>query len=103
MAKIDIGKTATIMIHEVSAGIWGKNLTIQNEAVEIKRLNDLLFATLDKNTKKKANYWRNLVDKNKNTDLFLNANQAKRHGLATHIGIPHIETEIVVKKTLCVN
>jgi len=95
-----MGQTATVMIHEVSTWFYGKNVELQNEAKEVERLNDLVFGILDKNTKQKKGFWWDKVQKNKNTDLFLTSKQAKTHGLATHVGIPYIETKVDVTRTL---
>lgn len=95
-----VAPTATIMIHEVSSAFWGKNVEIQNEAKEVERLNKLLFSLLDKNTSKKKGFWLDLVQNNRHADLFLSANEAKKHGLATHVGIPYIETKVEVTRTL---
>lgn len=95
-----IGPNATIMIHEVSSMFWGKNVELQNEAKEVRRLNDLIFGMLDKNTDQPKGYWHDRVNGNKHTDLFLTATTAKKTNLATHIGIPHIETKIEVTREL---
>lgn len=95
-----MGPTATLMIHEVSSGFWGKNVEIQNDAKEVARLNKILFNILDKNTGKKSGHWWNRMRDNRHTDLFLTATQAKKNGLATHVGIPHIETTVEVSRTL---
>lgn len=97
-----VGPQATIMVHEVSAGFWGKNIEFQNESKEVKRLNEKLFRILDKNTGQPSGFWYDLVDRNKNTDLFLSANQAIKYKLATHLGIPHIETKVEISKKLVV-
>lgn len=95
-----ISKTSTIMIHEVSSACWGKNVEFQNSAKETERLNDLIFSMMDKNTGKPERYWKNLIHENGHADLFLTASDAIKHGLATCIGIPYIETSIEVKKKI---
>lgn len=95
-----IAPTSTVMIHEISGGFWGKHVDIQNDAKEVERLNKLLFEMLDKNTGQKKGFWWSFVQKNHHTDLFLTAAQAKKHNLATAVGIPYIETSVQVKRTL---
>ena len=95
-----VGPTCTIMVHEVSGGFWGKNVEIQNDAKEVERLNKMLFAILDKNTGHKTGYWWSLLETQKHVDIFLTPEQAKKHNLATHIGIPHIETKVEVTRSL---
>ena len=95
-----MGEASTLMVHQLSSYFWGKNVDIQNEAKECERLNKMLFNILDQNTGQKKGFWWDMVHENKHTDLFLTANQAKRHGFATHIGIPHIETKVEVTRRL---
>lgn len=95
-----VGPNCTIMIHEISACFWGKNIEIQNGAKEIERLNKMLFGILDKNTGQKPGYWWNVLETQKHVDIFLTPEQARKHGLATHIGIPHIETRVEVTRSL---
>lgn len=45
-----MSEVSTVMVHQLSAGFWGKNVDIQNEAKECERLNKLLFDIMDKNT-----------------------------------------------------
>jgi len=95
-----VAPNASIMVHEISTFQWGKMTDIANNTREAKRMNKLLFKILDRNTGQKSGYWKSLCNKNKNADVYLTANQCKKHNLATHIGIPHIETTIEVKREL---
>ncbi len=95
-----MGKNSTIMIHEISSGFWGKNIDFQNDAKELARLNKKLYTFLDRNSGQPKGYWEKLVDKNKRADLFLTPEQALKHKLITHIGVPHIETTLEVRREL---
>jgi len=97
-----VAPNASIMVHEIITGAWGKMLEVSNSTKESKRINMLLFKLLDRNTDHKSGYWREMCDKNKNADVYLTANQCIKHNLATQIGIPHIETTIEVRRELVI-
>jgi len=92
-----IGANATTMVHDVSHWYRGKNVEIQNSARETARLDRKVYSILDKNTNHKPGYWKSLVKENKYADLYLNPQKTVLHGLATQIGVPHIETTVSVK------
>ena len=95
-----MGPNATLMIHEIRGGFWGKNIEIQNDAKEFARINKIIFGMLDKNTGQKSGHWWNQMKQHSHTDFFLNAKKAKTTGLATHIGIPYVETKVDIVRTL---
>lgn len=95
-----VGPKSTVMVHEAASFAWGKNVELQNSAKEIERLNALVFEILDENTGQLPGYWLNLVKNNNFSDLYLNANDSVKHKLATHVGLPHIETNVVVTRSL---
>lgn len=91
-----IGPNSTIMVHDVSSMLWGKDVELQNSAKEVARLNRKIYSILDKNTNQKSGYWRSVVKENKYADLYLTPQKTLQHNLATEIGIPHIETKVSV-------
>lgn len=92
----------TVMVHEVSSFLWGKDVELQNSAKETSRLNKKIYALLDKNTEQKAGYWKDLTKNNKYTDLYMTAQTARKHNLATATGVPHLETTVLVETKLVV-
>jgi ATP-dependent protease ClpP protease subunit len=95
-----VGINSTLMIHDISSHLWGKDVELQNDAKECSRLNRKMYSILDRNTGKKSGYWKSLAKQNKYADLYLTANTAKKHNLATEIGIPHLVTTVSVKTEL---
>lgn len=95
-----IGANATIMIHEVSNFVFDKTHNMQNNVEHTTILNDKIFSILDENTNNDKGFWKSMAHKNKNADLYLTAKQAKKYNLATHIGIPSIETNISIERRL---
>ena len=92
----------TVMVHDVSDHLWGKDVELQNSAKETSRLNKKIYALLDKNTEQKSGYWKNLTKNNKYADLYMTTQTARKHNLATAMGVPHLETTIHVNTTLVV-
>ncbi len=80
--------SADILIHEVSAGMGGKNADIQVEARNTDRLNKSMLKKLALYCGKKPDYFLNMIKANGNTDIYLNAKEAKKIGLVDHIGMP---------------
>ena len=93
-------ESSTFLVHEVSSCLFGKDVELKNDVKETSRLNREVLKMLDKNTGQKLGYWKSLVHKNKYADLYMTARQTKKHNLATHIGIPTVETEIIVERRL---
>jgi ATP-dependent Clp protease protease subunit len=81
---------ARIMIHEISAGAWGKNSDIQVTADESKRLNKLFITNLAEDMGKSYDWIVAELHKRKNTDWFITPAQAKTLRIIDHIGIPRI-------------
>lgn len=90
----------TVMVHEVSSILWGKDVELQNDAKECSRLNRKIYKLLDQNTGQKAGYWKDLTKINKYADLYITAQIARKHNLATVMGVPHLETSVNVDTTL---
>lgn len=93
-----LSPNAHIMIHGVSGGTWGKADDVIADTNHQLELHDKIFKILDTNTGKKTGYWEKQLALNGNADLFLNAKQAKKMGLATHVGIPVVKTEVSAKR-----
>jgi len=95
-----MGENCTVMVHDVSSFQWGKDVELQNSAKETSRLNKKIYSLLDKNTGQGAGYWRALVKDNKYADLYLTTQTARKHNLATCMGVPHLETTVMVDTKL---
>jgi len=92
----------TVMVHEVSSYLWGKDVELKNDVKETSRLNKKIYDMLDKNTNQKPGYWKALTKNNKYADLYMSARSAKKHNLSTVIGVPYIETTVSVHSKLVV-
>ena len=92
----------TVMVHDVSSFQWGKEVDLVNDTKETTRLNRKIYSFLDKNTEQDAGYWRSLYKDNKYADLYMTAQTARKHNLATAMGVPHLETTVMVDTKLVV-
>ncbi len=89
-----ITEDATLMIHDVSSGSWGKNSEIQASAEETQRLNDKIYEILAENSNKTEKWFEKKLNKKGRADLFLDCDEAMRLGLADHIGMPKLKINV---------
>ena len=87
---------ATLMIHDVSSMDMGKVEELKAGAKEADRLNSIVYKMMALNCGKADDYFMKIVDKKKHADWFLDAKQAKRHGLANHLRVPTIRIKVNV-------
>lgn len=81
---------ATIMIHDVSSMDMGKVEELKAGAAEADRLNNIVYKMMAQNCGKADDYFMKIVDKKKHADWFLDAKEAKKHGLANHLRVPKL-------------
>ena len=87
---------ATVMIHDVSSMDFGKVEELKASAAEADRLNSKIYTMMARNCGKKDDYFLKIVDKKKHADWFLDADEAKKHGLANQIRIPRLSINVSV-------
>ena len=87
---------ATIMIHDVSSMEYGKVEEIKASAEETERLNQKIYTMMARNCGKKDDYFLKIVHKKGHADWFLDAEEAKKHGLANQIRVPKVQIDIDV-------
>lgn len=81
---------SSIMIHEVSSGVFGKAAEIAESAAIISDLNKKLFNNLAKDCGQNQKKLLAKVHSKKNVDWTMSAKEAQELGLIDHIGIPRI-------------
>ncbi len=92
-----IDPDATLMIHDVSSMDMGKVEELKASAKEADRLNKIVYEMMAQNCGKADDYFMKIVDKKKHADWFLNAKQAKSHGLANHLRVPKFNISVDVE------
>ena len=81
---------ATVMVHDVSSMDFGKVEELKAGAQEADRLNTIIYTMMAQNCGKKDDYFMKIVDKKKHADWFLDAKEAKKHGLAQQLRVPSL-------------
>jgi len=82
---------AHIMVHEVLTGTGQTKVSDVNiDTNHALALNKQLFSILDKNCGKASGFFYRAVESNKNSNLYLNAKQAKKYGIVDHIDSPRL-------------
>jgi ATP-dependent Clp protease, protease subunit len=87
---------ATVMIHDVSSMDFGKVEELKAGAKEADRLNTIIYTMMARNCGKKDDYFMKIVDKKKHADWFLDANEAKKHGMAQQLRVPRLHITVAV-------
>ena len=87
---------ATIMIHDVSSGGRGKIEELKADVAEADRLDEKIFTMMARNCGKKDDYFKKKVFNKKHADWFMDASEAKRHGLINHIRVPMMTVKVDV-------
>lgn len=87
---------ATIMIHDVSSGMWGKNEEIKASADETERLNKKIFEMMAINCGKRRDYFLKEIHKCGHADWFLTPEEAKKINLVNQIRSPSLRVSVDV-------
>ena len=89
-------QNATVMIHDVSSMDWGKVEELKAGAKEADRLNDKIYTMMARNCGKKDDYFKKKVFNKKHADWFMDAEEAKKHGLVNHLRVPKMNVKVDV-------
>jgi ATP-dependent Clp protease protease subunit len=89
---------STLMIHNASGGVKGNPHDVQITAKEMERLNCKIFELMAQNCSKKKDYFLDLINDNRHSDLFLDAETCKKHNLTNHIGLPRFEVAVTLQQ-----
>ena len=95
-----MGQNASVMIHEVTNGKWGKVEEIVAAADETRRLNALAFQLLDSNCGQELGYFQRIIHERSHADWYLTPEEVLSHGLVDHIRIPQLVTTVSVRTEL---
>jgi len=88
---------ATIMIHDVSSVGHGKIEELKADVKEAERLDEKIFTMMARNCGKKDDYFKKKVFSKKHADWFMDAVEAKKHGIVNHLRVPKLNIEINVE------
>ena len=87
---------ATVMIHDVSSGGYGKIEELKADVKEAERLDEKIFTMMARNCGKKDDFFKKKVFNKKHADWFMDAQEAKKHGLVNHLRVPKLNIKVDV-------
>jgi ATP-dependent Clp protease, protease subunit len=93
-------KDATMMIHDVSSFAFGKIEDLKSDVRESERLNKKVYTMMARNCGKADDYFTKLIHDKGHSDWFLDAEEAKMHGLIDHIRVPEMKIKVDVSITV---
>lgn len=85
---------ATLMIHDVSSGSFGKVEEIKTNAKEVERLNRKVYEMMARNCGKPSDYFLKLVHEKGHADWYLDGPDAKLHNIANELRVPTLTCKI---------
>ena len=91
---------STILIHEAASSFEGKKSDVLNEAAQMDSMNDKLLGVLARHSNKPKSFYKSMLKKGGNTDIYIGAKDAKNFGLVDFVGIPELEMEVSAKYTI---
>jgi ATP-dependent Clp protease protease subunit len=89
-----IAPNATVLVHQVSGGSYGKVEDVEVSSTHMVALNKQLMGILSKNSGHDAKYFSRELLKNGNADLYYTAAEAVRHGIANYVKTPTFKIKI---------
>lgn len=87
---------ATIMIHDVSSGDFGKIEELKSSVGEAERLNDIVYKMMARNCGKKEDYFLKIVDQKKHADWFMGSEEALKHNIVNQLRVPKFNIDVSV-------
>ena len=95
-----MSQDATVMIHDVSSGGFGKIEELKADVKEADRLDEKIFKMMSQNCGKKDDYFKKIVHKKGHADWFIDADECKKHNICNHIRTPSFDVSIDVTMEL---
>lgn len=87
---------ATVMIHDVSSGVYGKIEELKADVKEAERLDQKIYTMMARNCGKKDDYFKKKIFAKKHADWFMDAAEAKKHGIVNQLRVPKLNIKIDV-------
>ncbi len=90
---------ATLMIHDVSSGSWGKIEEMKTDVREAERLNKKVYEMMAKNCGKDPSYFLDIIHTKGHADWYLDIAEGQKHNLVNHARLPVLTATVDVKYT----
>ena len=88
---------ATIMIHDVASGAFGKVAELKSDVKEAERLNKKIFSMVDVNCNQPNGFFMKKLKEKDRADWYLTAKKAKKFNLVNHLRVPTFTVDVEVK------
>ena len=88
---------STVMIHDVSSGVYGKVEDLKSNTAESERLNDQVYEMMARNCGQPDEFFKEKVHAIGHADLYVTPKDAKDWNLANHIRLPKLDININVE------
>ncbi len=88
---------ATIMIHDVASGAFGKVAELKSDVKEAERLNKKIFSMVDHNCGQPSGFFMKKLKEKDRADWYLTGKKAKKFNLVNHLRIPTFTVNVDVK------
>lgn len=98
-----MGPNATLMLHDASNFSWGKVEEVKADAIELDRLNKLIFRMIAENSEQEPDFFLNMLHEKGHADWYLTPKEARKLNLCEGIGVPSIEMRVSVTTELVFN
>ena len=85
---------ATFMIHDVASGMAGKIAELKADVDEATRLNEKIFAMMDKNCGQPEGFFMKKLKKKDRADWYLDAKKCKKYGIINHLRMPTMKINV---------
>jgi len=76
--------------------MYGKVEELKADVKEAERLDEKIYTMMARNCGKKDDYFKKKVFNKKHADWFMDADEAKRHGIVNHLRIPKLTIDVDV-------
>lgn len=88
---------ATIMMHDVASGTFGKVAELKSDVKEAERLNKKIFSMVDANCNQPSGFFMKKLKEKDRADWYLTAKKAKKMNLINHLRVPTFVIDVEVK------
>ncbi len=93
-------KNSTVLFHDMTGGVFGKDIDIQADAKYSEKLKKAIFERVSINLGYNKDWLRKELLSRGNADWSIMANEAKKLNIATDIGTPKLITSIQKTQTI---
>ncbi len=87
---------ATVMMHDISSGAFGKIEEVRSSFRETERLQLKILSEVDKNCQQETGYFEKMIHSKGRSDWFINPQEAVEIGMCDKLGNPNLKIDFRV-------